>query len=187
MYKKRHLVPFGEYMPMREVFMFFLPFLGEISILDREMTPGDSPAVYSADGIGKIGSVICFDSIFEEVSLDAVREGAELIVLGTNDSWFKDSLGIYMHRNQARLRSIEVGRCTVRAACTGVSSIINNVGENFDEVAVFEKDFALGEVYVTDTDTLYTVIGNLFVYMSAIVVLALFSIEYYKHIKKSRS
>ncbi len=162
-YKKRHLVPFGEYMPMRDFLDVFLPFLSEINMLSSDMTPGADTAVTYVEGVGNLGYLLCFDSIYEELSRDTALDGAELLLLGTNDSWFGDSAAIYMHNNQARLRSIETGRYTLRAANTGVSTIITPFGEVTAELGALVDGYIVGEVSPSCEQTLYTYTGNLFV------------------------
>ena len=128
-YSKRHLVPFGEYVPLRKLITTLIPPLAEISMLSEDLAPGtDSNVVDTA--AGKLGGLICFDSIYETIALDSVRDGAEIIVLGTNDSWFLDSAAVYMHNAQAKLRAVETGRYIVRSANTGISSIIDPSSES---------------------------------------------------------
>jgi apolipoprotein N-acyltransferase len=164
---------------MRDFLTVIFPFLAEVSMLSYDMTPGNETDVYYADGIGSICSIICFDSIYEELTIDSVRDGAELILLSTNDSWFKDSVAIYMHSSQAKLRSIETGRCTIRAACTGVSQIITDTADTLSEVAVFEEGYAFAEVTVSSDLTLYTITGNLLIYLIAALAAIAFCYEFY--------
>jgi len=108
-YYKRHLVPFGEYLPMPDFFKTFIPALAELNVFDNDIAPGVETAV--TDTIwGKIGYLICFDSIYETLTVDSVREGAELMALSTNDSWYKDSAAVYQHNGHSVLRAVENGR-----------------------------------------------------------------------------
>ncbi len=160
-YKKRHLVPFGEYMPMRDILALFLPFLEDISMLSSDMTPGEGTEIFEVDGIGKIGSIICFDSIYETLTRDTVRDGAELIALGTNDSWFCDSVAIYLHNNHARMRAVESARYIARAAVTGVSTVISPTGKILAQTELLCEDYAIGRVSLRSTRTLYSYIGDI--------------------------
>ena len=106
---------------MRDVIMMLVPPLAELSALEGDLTPGADAALFDlpeemADG--KVGSLICFDSIYEELTLDSVRHGANLMIVSSNDSWFYDSAGVYQHQAQAQLRAIESGRSIARAANT---------------------------------------------------------------------
>ena len=163
-YAKRHLVPFGEYVPMRDLIMTLIPPLAEVSALDGDISPGDDSALFETSW-GQIGSLICFDSIYETLALDSVRDGAELMLISSNDNWFYDSAAVYQHQAQAQLRAIETGRYFVRAASSGISSVIAPDGELLARIEALEEGYAVAKVYTRETKTPYTVIGNLFVYL----------------------
>ena len=162
-YSKRHLVPFGEYVPLRDLIMTLIPPLAEISMLGEDLAPGDDSNVADSD-VGKIGALVCFDSIYETIILDSVRDGAEIIVLGTNDSWFLDSAAVYMHNAQSKLRAAETGRYVIRAANTGISSIIDPSGRVLDEEPPLVGGYVISDVAARRGATVYSVIGNLLVY-----------------------
>ncbi len=174
-YAKRKLVPFGEFVPMRKLICTIFPFLDGIAMLDSDITAGEDSALFETE-YGKIGSLICFDSIYEQTAIDSVRDGAQLLCISTNDSWFSDSKALYQHNAQAVLRSVETGRYTVRAANTGVSSIITNKGEITDMMPPLTQGYALGEVKFISENTLYTNVGNIWVYLSLAFVAVLFAL-----------
>ena len=163
-YAKRHLVPFGEYVPMRDVIMTLIPPLAELSALDNDVTAGEGTMLFDTEW-GEIGSLICFDSIYEQLTLDSVRDGADLMVISSNDSWFYDSAAVYQHKSQGQLRAIEGGRYVVRAANTGISTVVSPTGEILSWIDPLTKGYSLAEIEMRSQDTLYTVIGNLFVYL----------------------
>jgi apolipoprotein N-acyltransferase len=167
-YKKRHLVPFGEYVPMKDFIEAILPFLSDISMLEDDVTPGTDTAIFDTGKV-KIGSLICFDSIYEELSSDSVRDGATLLSVSTNDSWFGDSRAVYMHTAQARLRSVELSRYTVRSANTGLSCSITSTGEIADSLPILTDGYLICEVKVMESRTLYSYLGNTFVYLCGIL------------------
>ena len=103
-----------------------------------------------------------------------MRDGAELICLPTNDSWFLDSAAAYMHHAQARLRAIESGRYIVRAADTGISSVIAPDGSVEAELAPLTEGVSIATVYPTTARTLYSYIGNTFVYLLLTALTVLF-------------
>ena len=168
-YSKRHLVPFGEYVPMRPFFEAIFPPLTEMTTFD-DLIQGEEPVVVDMPW-GKMGSLICFDSIYELLTLDSVRAGAELLVLASNDSWFYDSAGVYMHQAQAQLRAVESGRYVARAAGTGISSVIDERGRICAWLDPLTKGYAVQKVELHTATTLYTVVGNLLVWMCMAFVL----------------
>ncbi len=167
-YAKRHLVPFGEYVPMREVIMTLIPPLANLSALGSDLTAGADSDLFETEW-GKMGSLICFDSIYEGLTLDSVRDGANVMLLASNDSWFYDSSAIYQHEVQAKLRAIETGRYLVRAGNTGISTIVTDKGEHLSWIDPLEKGYAVADVEMHTQNTLYTVIGNLLVYICILV------------------
>ncbi|MBE6554030.1 MAG: apolipoprotein N-acyltransferase [Ruminococcaceae bacterium] len=176
-YAKRHLVPFGEYVPMRDVIMTLVPPLANLSALGEDLTPGEDSANFET-AWGSIGALICFDSIYETLALDSVRDGADLLVLSSNDSWFYDSAGIYQHQAQAQLRAIETGRDLVRAGNTGISSAVTAKGECIAWIDPLTEGYAVADVSLRSTDTLYVCVGNLFVYLCAAFCLLLLGAGY---------
>ena len=173
-YAKRHLVPFGEYVPFRSLCEALIPPLAELTVLS-DMAEGKDPALFDWNG-KQIGSLICFDSIYEQLQLDSVRQGAELMLLSTNDSWFGDSTALYMHLAQAQLRAIETDRFVVRAANTGISAVFTPHGERISYLPPETEGYAVAEIAFRENTSLYTLIGNLFVYLCIAFYLILFSV-----------
>ena len=163
-YSKRHLVPFGEFVPMRKLIMTLIPPLANLGMLDEDLLAGYESRIMDTEA-GRIGCGVCFDSIYESVMLEAARDGAQLISISTNDSWFWDSAAVYMHNAQSKLRAVETGRYLVRSANTGVSSIISPTGKSMQELGALVDGYLIDDIYLRDNTTLYTVIGNLFVYL----------------------
>lgn len=163
-YSKRHLVPFGEYLPMADFIRAVCPPLAELQMAGADLVPGDDAAVAFAAG-ARIGSLICFDSIYETLALDSVRAGANLICLSTNDSWFGDSAAADQHNRQAILRAVETRRSVVRAANTGISSVINPRGMMTSSLGALVEGQITDRVELCEETTLYVRIGNLFVWV----------------------
>jgi apolipoprotein N-acyltransferase len=185
LYLKRHLVPFGEYVPMRDLIVALIPPLAEFSdVMDNNLSPGTQSNVQNTEW-GTLGGLLCFDSIYEELSLQSVRDGAELLVLASNDSWFYDSAAIYQHESQAILRAVETGRYLVRSGNTGISSIVTDKGMHLAEVEVLTEGYAVADVEMKNNTTLYTHIGNLFVYLCIAVHVFFFAFEIYLTKRKS--
>lgn len=169
-YCKQHLVPFGEYLPIPEIIRFLIPPLAELNLFADPLTPGTDATVQSTQW-GGAGGLICFDSIYETLSLHAVQNGAEIIVLSTNDSWYRDSAGVYQHNRHAVLRAVETGRYIARAANTGISSIISPDGSVQSSLAPLVEGYITGDVAFLQTRTLYSYIGNTFVLVCGLLCL----------------
>ena len=162
-YLKRHLVPFGEYVPLRSIFEALVPPLVELSALE-DLSAGTSTALFESRW-GKIGSLICFDSIYDALAGASARDGAELLVISSNDSWFYDSAAVYQHNAQAQLRAVETGKWVLRSANTGISSVVTPQGEIVAQTEPLVKDYLVMPVQMSSQKTVYTRIGNLFVYL----------------------
>lgn len=185
-YHKRHLVPFGEYVPMRKLIERVIPFMSDISMLSYDVTPGTEGTVFSLESTNA-GALICFDSIYENLTRDTVKAGAEMLILSTNDSWFSDSSAIYIHNNHARMRAVEFGRYVARSANTGLSSFITNTGEVESELEPLTEGYLCAQVINSSHRTLYSIIGNTFVYLCGVSVLVLFAYELINKLKANKS
>jgi apolipoprotein N-acyltransferase len=125
-YDKRHLVPFGEYIPGGNL-------LGGLGISGLATTDGGgfakgaTPGPIDLPGLGKAVPLICYEGIFAEEVTDG-GDRARLLLLITNDAWFGQAAGPYQHLAQARLRTIEQGLPMVRVANTGISAMIDAKG-----------------------------------------------------------
>ena len=163
-YDKRHLVPFGEYVPMRQVIVTLIPPLGKVSALDDDLSAGRSAALLPT-GWGEIGGLVCFDSIYETLAVDSVRAGADILVISSNDSWFYDSAAVRQHKAQAQLRAVETGRWILRAANTGISAVITPRGETKGEIPALTAGYTVENVSFSTARTVYSRVGNLFVWL----------------------
>lgn len=123
-YDKMHLVPFGEYIPLRSV----VPFL-ETIVPIGETTRGKNRTVFSFMPSGytapaTFGVLICFEDLFPELSRELTKQGVGFLVNITNDAWYKKSPAAYQHFQASILRAVENRRFVVRATNTGVSGFI---------------------------------------------------------------
>lgn len=167
-YSKMRPVPFGEYLPMKDLVLTLLPVLGEINSFGADTVPGEEATAFEcicSDGGVSVSTLICFDSIYEEIGIGASRAGAELLSIPSNDSWFYDSRALNMHHAQNILRAVEQGKYTVSVGNTGITSVVNGRGEVVGELPIFTRDFLIADVYPTSARTLYSYIGNTFVYI----------------------
>lgn len=178
-YVKRRLVPFGEFVPLRSLVSAIYPPLSELSVLADDLAAGTEPTVLETP-LGAVSPIICFDSIYPELTRDSVRCGGELITLSTNDSWFGNSAAGGEHNRHAVLRAVESGKYLIRAASTGISSIISPTGSVDQSLGQSEYGFILSDVYMIDENTVYTTIGDISVIASAAafaVIVLLFSLD----------
>lgn len=179
-YDKIHLVPFGEYLPLRTS----LPFLAQIVPIE-DFTPGEALRIFSVRGrsaaVLKFGVLICFEDILSDLARGFVSRGADFLVNMTNDAWFGDTASPYQHMQASVLRAIENRVYVVRAANTGISCIIDDVGRLVTSVRdesgkeAFVTGHAGGVVMKTSRRSCYSKIGDLFALIcSACVVLFVF-------------
>lgn len=131
---KRHLVPFGEYVPFRDS----LPFLGKIARLSGDFSPADEIRLLDFAG-ARLGVAICFEIIFPHEVAALARAGATHLVTVTNDAWYGDTAAPWQHERAARFRAAENRRPLVRAAITGVSTIVDEAGREVATLRPFEK------------------------------------------------
>lgn len=176
-YNKRRLVPFGEFVPMRKVFETLIPPLTEILIANEDVAVGKGSQLMDIEG-HNVGCLICFDSIYDGLTLESVRDGAELICLSTNDSWFEGSAALNIHNSHAQLRAIESGRYIARSASTGISTVISPKGEVLASLEAEQEGIVLYDVGFRESKTLWQYLGNAFIYLA----LALLSISVFYEI-----
>lgn len=162
-YHKIKLVPFGEFVPFYDLVTLIFPPLADLGLMDKDLEFGVGAAVLPTPA-GRVSPLICFDSIYEDSVLDGVAMGAELLTVSTNDSWFEDSAAVYMHNSQSKLRAVESGRYVVRAANTGVSSVISDRGEVLELLPPLVDGYVVADVNLSSHRTLYSYIGNTLVY-----------------------
>ena len=185
-YYKQRLVPFGEYTPMADIIFTVLPVLDTFNLFNDPLSPGKGTQLFDT-AHGKVGSLICFDSIYDYLSSEAVADGAELITLSTNDSWFTDSPAVWQHNSHARLRAIESGRYIVRAASTGVSSILTPTGAIIAEIEPLTEGYAEATVYTKDSRTVYSYIGNIAVYICIGYTASVISFKVTRYLKNKKT
>ena len=134
-YGKRHLVPFGEYLPLRSLVERVYP--DARSLLPRDFTPGDRVGVIELNGV-PLAVGTCFEVAFDDLPREAVRAGGELLVLPSNNASFGRSAQSAQQLAMARLRAVEHGRSTVLATTSGISALIRPDGELVARSAHYE-------------------------------------------------
>lgn len=185
-YSKRRLVPFGEFVPMRSFVSFVFPPLANVGMLEEDLVAGEESVVIKSN-VGYIGCGVCFDSIYENIHLESVNNGAQFIAISTNDSWFGDSAALYMHAAQSKLRAIETGRYIARSANTGISFFVDPMGEVVGELDILKSGYLVEDVELRTDKTLYSVIGNSFVYLCAGFAISLLVLDFMARPEKKKN
>ena len=167
-YRKMHLVPFGEYVPLRRLLFFAAPLVEAVS----DFSAGESPVLMSIQG-HLISTAICYEVVYPDLVRRFVAAGSELLTTITNDAWFGNTSAPYQHFAQASMRAIENGRYLIRAANTGISGVVDPYGRVLVESRLFEPAVVTRTVYYRTERTLYTRIGDAFAYVAALATVAL--------------
>ena len=171
-YDKIHLVPFGEYIPLKKVF----PFLATVVPIG-DIAAGKDYTIFTL-GKNKFSVLICFEDLFPELSRAFRKRGAEFLVNITNDGWYKYSTAPYQHLQASVFRAVENRVPLARAANTGISAFIYPDGRIISRI----KDLNGKDIFVTGFDTkginilpvkptFYTRFGDIFVLACLIVIL----------------
>ncbi|WP_119697974.1 apolipoprotein N-acyltransferase [Microbacterium halotolerans] len=142
-HSKRNPVPFGEYVPDREIFESIAPSL--IGLLQREYTPGTDAPVFDVAGT-KIGLAICFDVISDALMREAVVGGAQVYMLQTNNADFRGTDENLQQLAFARMRAIETGRTVVNLSTVGTSQMIAPDGTTTDAIGIDEAGAMVDDV-----------------------------------------
>ena len=162
-YRKMHLVPFGEYVPLRRLLFFAAPLVETVS----DFSPGDSATVFTLDG-HRFSTAICYEIVYPDLVRRLVVGGSELLTTITNDAWFGETSAPYQHFAQAALRAVENGRYLVRAANTGISGVVDPYGRVLTSTPIFEATVVVGEARFLTGSTVYTRVGDAFAYASVL-------------------
>ncbi|HDK41582.1 MAG TPA: apolipoprotein N-acyltransferase, partial [Nitrospirae bacterium] len=163
-YDKIHLVPFGEYVPLRKIF----PFIGKLVAAIGDFRPGEEYTVMDAPP-ARVSAPICYEIIFPGLVRQFVLDGANVLATVTNDAWFGRSSAPYQHFSMAVFRAIENRVPVVRAANTGVSGFIDTRGRIKSRSDIFVEAVLTEELTVGSSEkTFYTRYGDLFVFFCII-------------------
>ncbi len=168
-YRKSHLVPFGEYIPFKSVLGGLLDIL-QVPMADFSRGSVVQPLLEV--GNNKIGMSICYEDAFGEEVIRALP-AASFLVNVSNDAWFGDSFAPHQHLQMARMRAIETARPMLRATNNGVSAIIDHHGTLLATSPQFEVAVLDGEIQPQQGATPYVRAGNwpvLFALLSVLLV-----------------
>lgn len=169
-YRKIHLVPFGEYVPAKRIFFFVGPI---VDALSDTFDPGTEPVLLPI-GTHMVSTAICYEVIYGSLIRQFVVDGSELLTTITNDAWYGRSSAAYQHWDQAALRAIEGGRYLARAANTGVSGFIDPYGRVLAKSALFEQSSLVEDIRFLRGRTIYSRVGDLVAWLSLAFSAAVF-------------
>jgi apolipoprotein N-acyltransferase len=164
-YDKIHLVPFGEYIPMRKLFFFYETiaqdagdFLAgkDYRIIEIEKRPSNA--------------IICFEAIFPQLVRRFVKNGSQLIINLTNDGWYGKSAAPYQHLAITRLRAVENRRYLIRATNSGFSAVIEPCGRIQPTTGLMQKAIGQGRFSFITEKSFYSRNGDVFVFLCAIIL-----------------
>jgi apolipoprotein N-acyltransferase len=168
-YNKVHLVPYGEYVPLRSIF----PFIDKLTAGIGDFQSGEGFYPLSI-GSHSLGTLICYEAILPEASRIYKKNGAELLINITNDAWFGETSAPYQHLSMTLFRAIENRLYLIRAANTGISAIIDPIGRVVDRTRLFEKDNLKGTVKFSKIPSCYSKYGDIFVRLIILTTILLF-------------
>jgi apolipoprotein N-acyltransferase len=166
-YRKIHLVPFGEYVPFKRILFF----VGTLVEAVSDFSPGTEALLLPVAG-HQASTAICYEVIYASLMRDFVQHGSELLTTITNDAWYGRSSAAYQHWQQASMRSIEEGRYLARAANTGISGFVDPYGRVLRHSDLFVSSVMTEELRFLTARTIYSRIGDLVGWLSVVLTLA---------------
>jgi len=190
-YDKRHLVPFGEYIPLS----WLLPYEWFVPEGVTFFSPGASHDPIPTPA-GALGMLICYEAIFPEIARQTVSLGAEVLVNITNDSWFGPTSSPCQHLSMSIMRSIETDRFQIRAANTGISALVDPRGRELarsalgfaesSTIPVSKECLVTGQVLMSSvqlrqSQTVYVWLGDWFAWICCLVSLSSLVWIVYRH------
>jgi apolipoprotein N-acyltransferase len=163
-YDKIHLVPFGEYIPFRNLLFFAHKLTGRVSSFTR----GDERKVFRLNG-HRYGVFICYESVFADEVRHFAQLGAEVLVNISDDGWYGDTSAPWQHLNMARMRAIENRRWILRDTNNGVTAVIDPYGRVRQSIPRHQTDALPAEFGFRDDVTFYTAHGDIFAWVCVIL------------------
>ena len=188
-YDKHHLVPFGEYIPLKSSLLFFLDKLVE-GIGDFEAGPGSTTLSFSPKSWNterstgtrsvKFGVAICYEVIFPDLVRQFAANGAEFLVTITNDGWFGPSSAPAQHFAMVVFRSVENHLAFARAANTGISGFVDPYGQIVEATPLFTEHASYATIQARQARTFYSYYGDVFAHACVIICALLILFGYFR-------
>jgi apolipoprotein N-acyltransferase len=167
-YDKIHLVPFGEYVPFKDLLFFARKLTGKVSGFTR----GSEHTVFTLDG-HRYGIFICYESVFADEVRQFAKNGAEVLVNISDDGWYGDTSAPWQHMNMERMRAIENRRWVLRDTNNGVTEVIDPEGRVRQSIPRHQVDALPAQFGFRDDVTFYTAHGDVFGWGCAILGLGI--------------
>jgi apolipoprotein N-acyltransferase len=174
-YRKIHLVPFGEYVPLQQALFFVAPLVEAVS----NFSPGTRITMLPAAG-HMLTTAICYEVVYPHLIREGVLQGSELLTTITNDAWYGTSSAPFQHFELAAMRAIEQGRYLARAANTGISGFVDPYGRVLARTALFETTSLVAELRFLQSRTVYARIGDLVAQLAILVTLMGIAAAYWR-------
>lgn len=175
-YHKEHLVPFGEYVPLENIFGKLMAFF-ELPMSGMQAGEADQEPLFIHDWRSR--PLICYEIVYPTLTAKAAAVSDVLITV-SNDSWFGKSLGPIQHLQMAQMRALENGKYLLRSTGNGISAIINQQGKIVSRSEQFSREVITGEFFLSSGSTPWTQFGYWLIhglYLSPIIACAMFSLR----------
>jgi apolipoprotein N-acyltransferase len=161
-YDKNQLVPVGEFFPLREILG---PIYARYGVPERDHVPGTRLGVIEVGGLVgetrmRVGTIICYESVFSTWARKDVADGAQMIALLTSDQTFGTSAGPQQHADIATVRAVETRRWLVRAAATGVSEFLDPTGQIRESLPLMKRGVLVHTITLRNDKTLFVLWGD---------------------------
>jgi apolipoprotein N-acyltransferase len=156
-YDKRHLLPFGEQLPLSWKYRW----LRKINFGQSNFFPGTPTPPLEVSGASfSFTPLICFESVVPYLCREGVEQGAGILVNITNDGWFGDTPGPFQHAQMSILRAVEFRRYLVRSANSGVSMIVDPTGRVLSSLGLYVQGILTADITPLDDRTFYSRFGD---------------------------
>ena len=165
-YDKIRLVPFGEYVPLRQMLFFAHALVHAVG--QFEFGTKDTPLV----GRFRYGPAICYEVVFPQIPRTQVVHGANVLVTITNDAWYDGTSAPRQHLNQARLRAVETDRYLLRAGTTGISAVVDPAGQIVQQLEMGKQGIIYAGFQPRTSTTPYVRFGDWFAWFAILAVIA---------------
>ena len=175
-YRKMHLVPFGEYVPLKELLFFAGPLVEAVG----PFSAGTDPTLLPVND-HPVSVAICYEVVYPALVRRFVNRGSELLTTITNDAWFGATSAPHQHFAQAAMRAVEEGRYLVRSANTGISGIVDPYGRVVEQSDIFQQAMLVGEARFLRTSTFYARHGDVLAYASLVITAGLLVLSRRSH------